>query len=61
MLGLAGLLAAEAGKARADAADNPLAVKPPMFEAKAKRIIFLFPPLAVRRTLIYLTPSLPSL
>ncbi len=43
MIGLAGLLAAEGGKARAaDATDNPLAVKPPMFEAKAKRIIFLF-------------------
>ncbi|HZK79431.1 MAG TPA: DUF1501 domain-containing protein, partial [Humisphaera sp.] len=43
MIGLAGLLAAETGKARAaDAADNPLAVKPPMFEAKAKRVIFLF-------------------
>ena len=43
MIGLAGLLAAENGKARgADAADNPLAVKPPMFEAKAKRVIFLF-------------------
>ena len=43
MIGLAGLLAAESGKVRAaDATDNPLAVKPPMFEAKAKRVIFLF-------------------
>jgi len=38
MIGLAGLLA---GESRA-AADNPLAVKPPMFEPKAKRVIFLF-------------------
>jgi hypothetical protein len=43
MIGLAGLLAAEGGKTRAaDATANPLAVKPPMFEAKAKRVIFLF-------------------
>jgi hypothetical protein len=43
MIGLAGLLAAEGGKAHAaGAADNPLAVKPPMFAAKAKRVIFLF-------------------
>ncbi len=41
MIGLAGLLAAENGRAGA-AADNPLAVKPPMFEPKAKRVIFLF-------------------
>ncbi len=40
MIGLAGLLAAENGRARA--ADNPLAVKPPMFAPKAKRVIFLF-------------------
>ncbi len=40
MLGLAGLLADEA---RANpAADNPLAVKPPHYPAKAKRLIFLF-------------------
>ena len=38
MIGLAGLLAAE----NARAADNPLAVKPPMFQPKAKRVIFLF-------------------
>ena len=42
MIGLAGLLAAESGPARAADADNPLAVKPPMFEPRAKRVIFLF-------------------
>src|SRR4051812_19769372 len=43
MLGLAGLLADEA---RADTAapspGNPMAVRPPQFPAKAKRVIFLF-------------------
>ena len=43
MLGLAGLLA---DQARADAGPggsaNPLAVRPPMFPARAKRVIFLF-------------------
>jgi hypothetical protein len=42
MLGLAGLLD-DAAKAQAAAsALNPLAVKPPMFPAKTKRVIFLF-------------------
>src|SRR5713226_2656521 len=43
MLGLAGLLTAEA-RASGNASDsfNPLAVKPPPFEPRAKRIIFLF-------------------
>jgi hypothetical protein len=39
MLALAGLLA---DQARAAPADNPLAVRPPQFPAKAKRVIFLF-------------------
>jgi len=39
MVALAGLLADEA---KADATTNPLAVKPPMYPAKAKRLIFLF-------------------
>lgn len=41
MLGLAGLLAEEA-RATDNAPTNPLAVRPPMFPAKAKRVIFLF-------------------
>src|SRR5436305_787989 len=41
MLGLAGLLADEA-KAEPSAAANPMAVRPPMFPARAKRVIFLF-------------------
>ena len=40
MLGLASLLAEEAGAA--PVAANPLAVKRPMFPARAKRVIFLF-------------------
>ncbi len=39
MLGLASLLADET---RAEGTSNPLAVRPPMFPAKAKRVIFLF-------------------
>src|SRR5580693_4644248 len=39
MLGLAGLLAGEAG---GQESSNPLAVQPPMFPARAKRVIFLF-------------------
>src|SRR6266851_55351 len=43
MIGLAGLLASEARAARASSnASNPLAVKPPLFEPRAKRVIFLF-------------------
>jgi len=43
MVALAGLLADEAKGAETNsAATNPLAVKPPMFAAKAKRLIFLF-------------------
>jgi len=42
MLGLYGLLADEAGAAPAAGAANPLAVRPTMFPAKAKRVIFLF-------------------
>src|SRR5260370_21728528 len=44
MLGLAGLLHAQprATPASIDAAVNPLAVRPPMYAAKARRIIFLF-------------------
>ena len=49
LLGLAGLLAEEAqastaatAAAAADRAVNPLAVRPPMFTARAKRVIFLF-------------------
>ncbi len=41
MLGLAGLLADEAG-GHSIAADNPLAVKQPHYPARAKRLIFLF-------------------
>ncbi len=41
MLGLASLLADET-KATDSAATNPLAPRPPMFPAKAKRVIFLF-------------------
>ncbi|HZY88962.1 MAG TPA: DUF1501 domain-containing protein, partial [Gemmataceae bacterium] len=41
LLGLAGLLADEA-RANPAAADNPLAVRPPHYPAKAKRLIFLF-------------------
>src|SRR5262245_49079909 len=40
MLGLAALLAAEA-RGR-DPASNPMAVRPPHFPARAKRVIFLF-------------------
>jgi Protein of unknown function (DUF1501) len=39
MVALAGLLA---DQAKAAPADNPLAVRPPQFPAKAKRVIFLF-------------------
>jgi hypothetical protein len=42
MLGLAGLLADEARAQGASAGANPLAVRPPMAPARAKRIIFLF-------------------
>jgi hypothetical protein len=43
MVALAGLLADEAkGSEAKSATTNPLAVKPPMFAAKAKRLIFLF-------------------
>src|SRR5216683_4932644 len=42
MLGLAALLHDQARAAPADAAPNPLAVRPPMYAAKAKRVIFLF-------------------
>jgi hypothetical protein len=41
MLGLAGLLADEAA-ADSPKSNNPLAVRPPMFAPKAKRVIFLF-------------------
>lgn len=41
MLALAGLLGEEQANA-ASVAKSPLAVKPPMFPAKAKRVIFLF-------------------
>jgi hypothetical protein len=39
LIGLAGLLADEA---RADASADPLAIRPPMYPARAKRVIFLF-------------------
>lgn len=42
MLGLAGLLAEEARAAAKSSNHNPLAVKPPQFEPRAKRVIFLF-------------------
>src|SRR5216683_2181250 len=42
MLGLAALLHDQARAAPADAAPNPLAVRPPMYAAKARRVIFLF-------------------
>ena len=42
MLALAGLFGAEAAEAAGRAAKNPLAPRPPMFPAKAKRVIFLF-------------------
>ncbi len=43
MLGLASLLAEEGGASTvASSADNPLAVRSPMYPAKAKRVIFLF-------------------
>jgi hypothetical protein len=42
MLGLYGLLAAEARAENPSASANPLAVRPPHFPAKAKRVIFLF-------------------
>jgi hypothetical protein len=41
MLGLASLLAEESSAETPDAAD-PLAVRPPMFPARARRVIFLF-------------------
>jgi hypothetical protein len=41
MLGLTALLASES-KAQAASTGNPLALKPPMFPARAKRVIFLF-------------------
>jgi hypothetical protein len=41
MLAVAGLLAEEARAATADS-DNPLAVQPPHYPARAKRVIFLF-------------------
>src|SRR4051812_28896489 len=40
--GLLGLASVLDGEARADAASNPLAVRPPMGPARAKRVIFLF-------------------
>src|SRR6266566_1788271 len=40
-IALAGLFSDEA-KSRESASDNPLAVKPPPFTPRAKRIIFLF-------------------
>jgi hypothetical protein len=44
-LALAGLLAEQAvGRAAVPGADDPLAVKPPHFPARAKRVIFLFMP-----------------
>ncbi len=42
MMGLAGLLAPETRAGSAQDSSNPLAVKPPPFEPRAKRIIFLF-------------------
>jgi hypothetical protein len=44
MLGLAGLLhdQARAAPASIDAAVNPLAVRPPLYAARARRVIFLF-------------------
>jgi hypothetical protein len=42
MMGLAGLLAQETRAESAQDSSNPLAVKPPPFEPRAKRIIFLF-------------------
>src|SRR5437868_6349361 len=45
MLGLSGLLAEDffrGALAASSSATNPLGVKPPMFAAKAKRVIFLF-------------------
>jgi hypothetical protein len=42
MLGLAALLAEENARGGTDAPADPLAVKPPQFPAKAKRVIFLF-------------------
>lgn len=43
MLGLASLLAEESSaSATGSSADSPLAVRPPMYPAKAKRVIFLF-------------------
>ena len=43
MIGLAGLLADEArADTAAPTAGNPMAVRPPQFPAKAKRVIFLF-------------------
>src|ERR1700687_3284908 len=42
MVALAGLLADQAKGNAPGATSNPLAVKPPMYPAKAKRLIFLF-------------------
>jgi hypothetical protein len=42
MLGLAGLLANEARGDGSPSADDPLALRPAMFPARAKRVIFLF-------------------
>jgi hypothetical protein len=42
MMGLAGLLAQETRAESAQDSSNPLGVKPPPFEPRAKRIIFLF-------------------
>src|SRR4051794_7923226 len=43
LLGLAGLFAQESRAETPDAREaNPLAVRPPMFPARAKRVIFLF-------------------
>src|SRR5689334_6498036 len=41
MLGLLGLLASET-RAESAASTNPMAGRPPMFPARAKRVIFLF-------------------
>jgi len=56
VLGLAALLADEARADAAAAAADPLAVKPPMFPARARRVIFLFMS-GGRRTSTRSTPS----
>ncbi len=42
MMGLAGLLAGEARAEGSKISNDPLSVRPPMFPARAKRVIFLF-------------------